>query len=389
MTFPTTLPFGFGEVSEPNPEPPFFQWPTTSTGLTSGTEVVTNDQIVSLHTRTGVQLFQFLPSDYTTLSWSRSIRDVSRCGLVAPPDGDVDRFADILPWMHWISVFDGSDNSLLWTGPIQKPRISRRGLTIEARDSGAYLSRTRNPLTKRWEAADPAVIAAELWDSMIDQKGLGQKPIVRPDPEGERFDFRVVGDAQMLDQTMTDLVQLGLRWSVVNGVPILGPMPLDPVVTLGEDDFEGESGIELVTDGSATYNDVLVQGPGNLARASTPLFGERLESLVKVDSVSGVSNVQRAANEYVRHTSTFRRALEMPEGVTLHPSAPISIEELIPSTRLIITAYGVRQLFELETVNVSRAAGKSTVSITLEAVNDLPELLDTNLGDPARAGTAL
>jgi hypothetical protein len=383
LTFPITFPGLFGDAEPRVPN-------IIRRGLSGQQTVVPDDQIVSIHTRKGVQLFQFTPNQYQSLSWTRNLRSVSRCGLVSPPNQiDLDRFPEILPWMHWVSVFDGVDNTVLWTGPIQKTRINRQGLSVECRDAGAYMSRTRNPMTKRWDAADPAVIAAELWESMADQKGLGQHPHIRPDPEGERFDFRSTADATTLEQTFGELVNLGLRWSIVNGVPVFGPMPLDPITTFGEHDFEGDSGIELIIDGSQTYNDVLVRGTANYGRASTELYGERLESIVKIDSVSDVSNVQRAAHEYIRHTSTFRRALTTPNGVTLHPEAPVTIGELIPSARMVITAYDLRQLVELESITVSRTAGKSTVNLTMEAVNELPELLDPSLGDQAQSGMAV
>lgn len=386
MTFPISLPHAFGEGDLLTPPDP---WPAFGEPRGAGSKVISDDLVVSLHTRRGVQLYQFLPENYGSLTFTRGLRDVSRCGMTLPLDEFGENFADVRPWMHWISVFDGEDGSLLWTGPIIKPRINRAGMTLECRDPSAYLRYTRVPITKRWDAADPAWIAAELWERMSEQKGLGQHPIVRADPEGERFDFQTKADEQMLDQTFGDLVGLGLRWSIVNGVPIIGPMPQQPVTTLSEDDFEGGDGVELVIDGNDTYNDVLVRGTTNFGRATTDLYGERLEALVNIDKVSGVSNVQRAANEFVRHTSQFRRSLDMPEGVTLHPEAPISIDALVPSRRVVIDAYGIRQLMELETVSVTRSTGKTTVALTMEAVDEVPELLDSALGDTARAGTAI
>jgi hypothetical protein len=331
--------------------------------------VVTDNQVLSLHTASGSPLYDFLPSNYADCSWGRALRDASRCSLAVPPLVDVDTLPDIVPWLHWLSVWDGDRDILLWTGPVQKVTANRRGLQLEAKDSGAYLSRLRNPMTKRWDAADPAWVAGELWDALLDQQNLNQRAIVRPDPEGDRFDYQVITDEQMLDQTISDLVNLGLRWTVVSGAPILGPLSLEPVATLDEDDFLGD-GISFVRDGTATFNDVLVRGPDNLARARVDYYGQNLQTIANVDSMFGVSNVTRAAQAYVKHTGSVRTTLELGGATELHPDAPVHIDELMPSARFVIEAQGIRQLMSLTTVEVSR----TSVKVTMEQVEEKLEL---------------
>lgn len=348
--------------------------------------VVTDNQFVSLHTATGVQVYQWSPDDYSTSTWTRNQRDASRCDLVLPPVQGIDPLTDVAPWLHWITVWDGDRDVVLWTGPIQKAVSNKRtGLTLAVKDHAAYLSRTRNPITKRWDAADPAWIAGELWRAMIDQQGLKARPIVRADPEGDRFDFQVLTDAQMLDQTLGDLVNLGLRWSVVSGAPVIGPLSLEPVATLSEDDFIGE-GISLVRDGAATYNDVLVRGPDNLARAHVDYYGQNLQTIANVDNMFGVSNVTRAAQAYVRRMGAVQTRLELTPGTTLHPEAPVSIDDLMPSARFVVQAHGIRQLMELTSVEVERVAGSTNVKVTMDVVEEELELSDKHDQPPVTLG---
>jgi len=354
-------------IGDPFPIPPPLV-PPVSVG-TPSSPIITDNQIVSLHTASGITLYQFLAEDYTSCSWGRTSRDASQCDLSVPPLTDIDRLPDIVPWAHWLSVWDGDRDVLLWTGPIQSSRANRRGLSINAKDHAAYLSRTRNPTTKRWDAADPAWVAGELWAAMIEQKGLAVKPIVRADPEGDRFDFQVITDAQMLDQTLTDLVNMGLRWTVVSGAPIIGPLSLDPVAALGEQDFLGD-GIDLVRDGSQTFNDVIVRGPDNIGRASTDYYGQNLQTIANVDNMFGLSNVEKAAQQYVRNTGTVRTRLELGGSTVLHPDAPINIDELMPSARFVIEAAGIRQLMILTSVQVERRAGGATVQVTMDSLPD-------------------
>ena len=331
--------------------------------------VVTDEQIISLHTATGVQLYQFLPNQYLDMSWSRMQRDVSRCDVNLPPQVGLDQLPDIVPWFHWCSVWDGPRDVLLWSGPIQRASANRNGLSLSVRDHAAYLARTRDPITKRWDAADPAWIARELWADMLTAQGLNTKVIDRPDPEGDRFDFQVLTDEQMLDQTMGDLVDLGLFWTVVSNTPVLGPLPRTPVAVLGEEDFLGD-GLTLVRDGSATFNDVLVRGPDNLARAREDYGGQNLQTIVNIDNMFGVSNVARAAQQYIRYTGQVRTTLELASGTYLHPDAPLGIDELMPSARFVIEAHGLRQLMELTSVEVARRQGETSVKVTMDKPAD-------------------
>lgn len=346
--------------------------------------VVTDNQIVSLHTLSGVQLYQFLPGEYSELNWTRNSREVSTCDLTVPPlPGVEDRLGDLAPWLHWLSVWDGDRNVVLWTGPMMKPRANRFGLKINAKDHAAYLVRTRDPMTKRWDAADPAWVAGELWDKMLDQKGIAASAIVRPDPEGERYDFQSIADEQMLDQTINDLVEVGLHWAVTSGVPILGPLGLEPILTLDENDFLGD-GVDMVRDGSAIFNDVLVRGSDNYAHAQTAYYGQSLQTIKNLDRMSGVSNVQRAAYAFVGQTGVVRTRLELPADTILRPDAPVTIDELMPSTRFTIQAQGVREMMGLTGVDVTRRAGAAEVKVSMETVLTTQEKLDMELDREVR-----
>jgi hypothetical protein len=329
-----------------------------------------------VHTHDGIQLYAFRPEDLISLTWSRDLRDTSRCELVAPPPwADFDPTIDIVPWLHWVSVWNARGTDLLWTGPIQKAVGNRKALSISARDVSAYASRTRTPLTKAWDSADASVIAGVMWDMMIELHGLNVNPIRRIDPDGDAFDYKVKADEAMLEGTIKELEGLGLRWTVVAGTPILGPAPKEPLASLGEADFL-DDGISLTVDGSGTFNDVLLRGGDALSRAHVQLAGLNLQTIVNVDSMFGVSNVDRATYQYARHTSKIRYSLAVPSGATLHPEAPVSLDELIPSSRFVISAFDLRFLMELESVDVSRSSGNASVQVTMDSVTDeLPELL--------------
>ena len=329
--------------------------------------MILGPQIVSLHTVSGVQLYQFPASDYESLNWRRGLCEVSSATVVVPTA----LVETITPWLHWISVWDEHGTALLWTGPVQSVKYGRDSTTIDAKDIAALLGRTRVPITKAWEATDPAVIAAELWKAMIETQRLSLEPIVRRDPLVDVFNYACTADVKMLDKLMDDLVGVGLSWTVVAGTVLLGPAPRTAMAALGEDDFV-ESKLELVRDGSQVFTDVLVRSATDQVRARINTGGLNLQTIVDQDSLFGLSNAERAASQYLRYTSSMREAVTLDSAARLHPAAPLGIENLVPSARVTVSAYGMLTLMELHSVEVNASADDITVAVGLESVNDNP-----------------
>jgi hypothetical protein len=359
---------------EPPPQPPLTRLPMVELPGWNA-QVIENDQLVSLHTISGVQLYQFLPQHQVTLKWARERREVTGCDLVMPVDATYAQLPDITPWLHWISVWNHDGTILRWTGPIQKAVADRSSLQLASKDIGALMSRTRCPITKSWNAADPADIAAALWRAMLTHHNINVDPIVRPDPEGDRFDFSCVADSEMLSATMDKLVKLGLYWTVVAGIPILGPAPKKPITALSEDHFEGD-GLQLVRDGSASYNDVLVRGSDATSRARYEMAGLGLQTIQNINEMSGVSNLDRATRQLARYSSKIHDAVVVPQGTTLSQQAPIAIDEMIPSVRVTVEAFDLLSLMELDRIEVAADNHAVSVAVAMENVVDLPELLD-------------
>lgn len=337
-------------------------------------------QAVSVHTASGVQLHQFLPEHQSSLLWTRNLRETSRCELVVPAiPGMIPRDA-FTPWRDWISVWDSAGRDLYWTGPIVAPEGDHDTWTVNAVDVSYFGRATNVPITKRYETADPADIAAEMYAHMARQHNLRIRPHVRRDPEGDPFDFQVKQDEESVKDVIEELAGLGLYWSVVSGVPVLGPARKRAVVALSEDDFV-EGGLRWVRDGRESFNEVLVRGADALARVSVPMGSLRLQKIVNIDDMFGVPNVQRAADQHVRQTGFIRDVITVPGGAKLHPDAPVAVEHLIPSTRFNVEAFGMLQLMELESVEVRAVSGDVSVGVSLEAVRPR-----TDLGDAESSG---
>jgi hypothetical protein len=345
--------------------------------------LVTPEQQIVLRSIHGTQLMQWLPQDVQSLQWGREMRDVSKCTFTlnnilddsgnAPP---------IVPWLHWVDIYS-TDNPpvLYWSGPLQSITMDQFGTTVNASDVGALLARTRVPITKAWNAVDPSVPALEMWQEMLQFQGVTNVvPIQRLDPWGDHFDCNFKADEKTLDKTMQDLETMGLRWTVVAGVPILGPMPLEPIGSLGQGDFL-QQGISLTRDGSKVYNDILLRGPDSIARGRIELLGLNLQTIVTIDNMFGLTNVNRAVQQYARSVGTFKSAIQIPEGAQLDPNVNLDVNQMVPSARFAVSAFGVRLRMELESFQVNVQSGRSSIQVTL---NEVPDW--TEIGEMLQAG---
>lgn len=334
------------------------------------------NQYVRIHTNKGVTVDEYGPDHVFSLGWSREKNQVSKSELSVPSRLTENILPDLVPWLHWVSVWDETGTRLHWTGPVQAVSGNRDQITVSASDMGALFQRQPTPITKRWEATDPAYIANELVGAMIEQRGIQTQTLVRPDPRVEKFDFAASAADQMLDQTMNQLVDLGLTWAVSMGRPVLGPLSFK-----AQESFDGErdfiDGAPVVTrDGADMANEIIVRAPGATARARVPIEGLLLSRIVDIDSMFSVTNVQKVADQYVRQTARVRDKLQLPGNTRLHPEAPVDLDMLVPTVRFNLSAYGLLALMELTSMECKCADGDISVSISLEVVDDDPPELE-------------
>lgn len=339
--------------------------------------IVSDEQIVAIRTHSGVPVYQFRGDRISSMKWTREQREVSLCDLTLPPVAGVDDLP--VPFLHWVDVWDGDGVERYWSGPIIDVGLDHDAMTVQAGDTAALAGRTRCPITKSWDAADPAEIAGELWAAMVEIQGLQVHITQRTDPRGDRFDFRSAnkdGDVEMLDETINRLVETGqLRWTVVGGNPILGPAPFEAVAQLGEHHFVGNA-FRLNRSGRQSYNDVVLRAADAVVQHRVEMGGLNLQFIKDIDDMFGVSNADRAVKQYTRYTAAIRDSITMPSGAVLADSAPVTISELVPSTRFVVEAFGLLATMELDQVAVTYSQGVSQVAVKLEAVNDeLPELM--------------
>lgn len=324
---------------------------------------------VSVHTVDGRKLGDFLCDDIESVMWRREMSEGSQCELTIFSESAAELLEDLRPWVHWMTVWHSGRP--MWRGPIQSATLGRSFAKIVLRDPSTFMWRTRVPLTKTWVDSDPTVIADEMLLSMFELHRISDVPIVIPGVT-ESFTYRAEADSRMVNQTFDDLLKLGLQWTVVAGVFILGKFDQTPFVELADCDFLVD--IERLRDGTGTFNDVRVQGKNFAQTAVAPLGGLHLQTLVSLDDVFGVSNIQRATQLYVNETAGIRDVLQVPSGASLHPDAPIHLADMIPGRVLRVTSGLISSLMMIDQVVFSASSTAQDTQVTLVAVQENTEL---------------
>lgn len=330
---------------------------------------------ISIHTRDGVVLGVLSGSALGSVSWGREANEVSTCEFTVHTQAEIELVEDLRYWVHWATVWE--NDIPVWTGPILKIDIGREETRVSCRDTAIFMWRTRVPTTRTWVDTAPARVADTLWRSMLALHEIRVTPTVLPGVT-DTFTLAAKADSKYLHQLMNDLHQVGLNWCVVAGRPVLGTFDTTPIAELAECDFMEE--LRRLRDGADTYNDIRVQGQNFAQTAIAPLAGLHLQQLVSLDDMFGVSNIQRATQQYARDSARFRDVIDVPAGATLHPDAPVTFDDLVPGKVILVHAGSVVQPMRLDQLTVATTAGERRVQVSLVAVEAQGEIAELQGG---------
>lgn len=325
---------------------------------------------MSVHTVDGRHIGDFPCRSVLSFSWGREANEVSVCNFDVATQAEPELVEDLRPWVHWVTVWH--DDVDVWTGPIQGVKINSKVTTISARDTGTFMWRTRVPVTRTWVDTHTEEIAFDLWVAMLQLHKIKVTPTVLSETVQKSFTVSAKAEQRMLHQLMDDLVKVGLTWTVVAGRPVFGHFSRSPVVTLEECDFMVE--LERRRDGTATFNDVRVQGQNWAQNAVAELAGLNLQTLVAMDDMRGVGNIQRAALEYAQDSARIRDQLVVPGSASLHHQAPVGLNDLVPGKVFTVHSGTISQLMRLDQVTVTGSSSSIDVQVGLVALETQDEI---------------
>lgn len=328
------------------------------------------DISMTIHTVDGRMVGDFPCNVVTSFTWGREANEVSVCSFDVATQGAAELVEELRPWVHWVTVWH--DGLSVWTGPIQSVRLRSDLTSINARDPSTLMWRTRVPVSRTWVDTHTENIANDLWKAMLQLHRVRVTPVVLAEVVQKSFTITAKAEQRMLHQLMDDLAKVGLTWTVVAGRPVLGEFSREPVATLEDCDFMVE--LERRRDGTQTYNDVRIQGQNWAQTAVAELAGLRLQTLVSMDDMFGSANVQRAALEYAHRTSRIRDELVVPGSASLHHSASVTLDDLVPGKVFVVHSGAISQLMRLDQMSVTGAPGSIDVQVSLVALEPQDEI---------------
>lgn len=313
-------------------------------------------------------------------AWGRERSEMSKaeCRAVVPP-----HIADrVEPWMHTLTIYRGG--RVVWHGVIVRVTATAGVLDIEASDGSVFFARRRVPIGRTWAQHDATQVMRTMVEDacgFADAAGLVEGMAT--------MESRVWVTAGwtpaecMLVDVVDELVDQGLVWTVAAGRLLVGPIGATHTsAPLSDRDFGGE--LSVVKDGGQVVTDVHVQGKGvwgqHMAEAS-PLG--LVQAIEKADGVVHEDEARQVAERIVAESSVTPRRLVVPSGARLLPTAPISVEELVPGARVPVsssqTGVTVAAVMAVKEVSVSVDDDGEDVKVTLsethvtDRVTDMPD----------------
>ncbi|MFI9463752.1 hypothetical protein [Streptomyces xiamenensis] len=346
-------------------------------------------------------------SSLTSVSWSRSLNDISEASITVAKSGAgpecCAQLGAIHPWVHELTIY--RDRDLVWQGPVSAVVESRDSIRIDALDVIAWLGRTVNTTLLRYVTANADaggrrrgpvqwiaehIIRTNLTSALSvppDYPGM-LNYIVRQDGPTTRFEMdgesnSAVWSAYLLT-VMEELAKRGLEYTTV-GRTLLLRGPADETTPaqarLGLADIAGD--VEVIRDGAsaATHGWATTQRANQIDDGRTAGWGAtgtpygRLDWLVTSEADTEDAELLDMAKEARRGRYPAPTGISIPSGSRLAATAPVTMQQLVAGERIDVStaSYCMEtvQAFRVGDVEVSWGNSGEQVAVSLVPATSL------------------
>lgn len=283
------------------------------------------------------------------VTWSRDLDAVSEARVVIARqviDAGCDRqLRRVRPWAHELTLYRAGDSQPVWCGPITVTERTRTTYTITARDLGAWLEVRTNPESYNWSDLELTEMARRLVRMGLTGRGnpdpnfwpharFDPTPELTTDREQRRTYAVAIRDEldALCDQGMDYTVTRRRLWCHQEANRATAAQG-----RLTHNDIVDE--LSLVVDGEQTATRWIVEGEsadGDRVRAieggEAPYYG-LVERSTRAQLAQTQGACRMVAQARLRYSRNPPAMVIVPDGATLHPRAPITIDQLIPGTR--------------------------------------------------------
>ena len=307
----------------------------------------------------------------TSVSWERVLNDVST-GSVALGVGDPQccaRLASLRTWRHAFQVW--RDGVLVGEWVITKITSGRESMVIGFSDFLIYLKVRLIHHDLSFVGADLAVVAETVIRDAMTPDDPGVLPALTVSPCGQVGDRKYTANTGYAWDAISELLRSGLDLTCIGRRIIIGSAPgmIGNTAQLGCDDFTSD--VHVIEDGLAAATRAVVAGNGVTGTAGgTDTYYGLVEYLAKDEGITTVASANTAAANYVKAGNPPPVYVEPPSGSNLAGTAPVTMDQLIPGTRVPVSldGCGCRSAFTdliLSKLAVTWSAGGEAVSPTL------------------------
>jgi len=342
----------------------------------------------AIHWRGGaLQLPLNMTDNLTECTWGRTLNDVSEATATFSRDIFDDCCLEVTkvhPWTHELTVYrelPGELPAIVWQGPIQRIRIQREAIVVEAMDVFAWLDRLVNTWRMNYTEAEPDavgrrrgtvvyiaqnIIRLNMIESSLsepdDYAGLYEYIATRndglsviswrkdgttieedPDTGEDEVVVRARIWTEFVGEILRELAKSGLRWTTVGRTLFLRSQSSVlslPIARLDFSDFSGET--EIIRDGvEAATRSFATNQQGEELKGTTVSAGRtvtaygRLDRLVNVQEDTPTNaQLRRIATNDLAGRYPAPMAISMPGQAQLAPEAAITVRELVPGERI-------------------------------------------------------
>lgn len=293
---------------------------------------------VELRTRGGGTKIGALPG-VTALRWARTLGETSEATIeIAPRGRACSALLDgAMGWAHEVCIWRGSE--AVWEGPLIDKADTGTGVTLLARDVSAWLGKriVHQGYDTTGLGADLATIGVGMITDAIAPDDPGILEHLWAAPAGVMAERFVDAETVMADADLAELAALGLDWTVTGRRLLLFSRaePLYRLVALTGRHFAGP--LPIIEAGAGTITRAVLQGGGVRGEAGGvhPVFG-LLETLDTQTAVTSDEDAAVAAAHALYTPSLLLAGTD----IALLPTAPVSIEELVPGVSTTVSGRG-------------------------------------------------
>lgn len=292
--------------------------------------------------RCGTSVLCDVTQNVTGLAWGRVLDDTSQVQFTVGLTGDESTaccncLGDTRSWIHSVVLY--RDGKQVWgPGPITNILYTRSQVVVTARDISAWLD--ARVIHNNYDFRDTAVttVARTLIEDALspdDPCDLLTALSVTRSADPTLINKKADTNSGYAGDVLRDLARNYLDFTVIGTrLLVAEELQFGPFATLRDEHFlvdleVEERGAETATKWWVAGDDISGDGVLGSCGGHDPFYG-LIERIVSEDSVKTQANADQASCNHLRGSNPTPIYVNIPEGASLSPEAPVCFEQLIP-----------------------------------------------------------